>query len=100
MAGESHRQRQNLLVEFANSLGPPDRDSEQVGRKLADACAAFGGHFTKPGVDGCVSANLDLLTRTFVRLGHGPDPYAKRSMYLVPTRAHPVPPFTRLPFEW
>ena len=44
---------------------------------------------SKPGVDGCVSANLDLLTRTFVRLGHALDLHAERPMYLVPTRVHP-----------
>ncbi len=65
-----HRQRQNLLVEFADSLGSTDRNREQVCRELADAGAAFGGHFTEPGVNGCVSANLDLLARTFMRLGH------------------------------
>lgn len=65
-----HRQRQNLLVEFADSFGSTDRNSEQVGGELADAGAAFCGHFTESGVNRCVSANLDLLARTFVRLGH------------------------------
>ena len=94
LAGWSHRQRQNLLVEFTDSFGPPDRNSEQIGRKLTDACAAFGGHLAQSDIHGCVGADLDLLPLTFVRLGHAPDPYAERLTYLVPTRAHPVSPFT------
>ena len=66
----SHRQRQNLLVELTDSFGSADRNSEQIGRKLADAGAAFCGHFAQSGIHGCVRANLDLLARTFMRLGH------------------------------
>lgn len=93
LAHVSHRQWQNLLVEFTDSLGPPDRNSEQVSRELTDACAALCGHLAQSDIHGCVSADLDLLTLTFVRLGHAPDPYAERPTYLVPTRAQlPIPP--------
>ena len=66
----SHRQRQNLLVEFTDSFGPPDRNSEQICRELANTGAAFCSHFAQSGVHGCISANLDLLALTFMRLGH------------------------------
>jgi hypothetical protein len=71
--GSSHRQRQYLLVEFANSLGMADRNSEQVRRKLADTGAALSGHFPQAGVNDCCGTYFDLFSITFVRLGHRPD---------------------------
>lgn len=82
----SHRQWQNLLVEFTDGLRMANRNGKEVGRKLADAGAAFRGHFTQAGIHGCGSTNFDLLALTFVRLGHADDLGAEKVPYLVPTR--------------
>ena len=82
----SHRQWQDLLVEFTDGLRMANRNGKEVGRKLADAGAAFRGHFTQAGIHGCGSTNFDLLALTFVRLGHAADLCVKKSLYLVPTR--------------
>ena len=73
----SHRQRQYLPVEFANSLGVPHSDGEEVRRELADAGAAFSGHFAEAAVDDRCGTYLDLFAITFVWLGHAHDPYRR-----------------------
>jgi hypothetical protein len=66
----SHRQRQNLLIEFENGFGVTHCDGKEVGGELANTGAALGGHFAEPGVDDRGGTYLDLFAVTFMRLGH------------------------------
>lgn len=68
--GLSHRQGQNLLIEFENGFGVTHRDREEISGELANTGAALDGHFAEPGVDDRGGTYLDLLAITFVRLGH------------------------------